>query len=152
MYNYDDEIMLENYNPEVEAESYDYNPGLTEIVTSEVNPDASEACSLAADYRAEGMDASSALKQAWADVKGEDNPSFEPSPLLVVLGMAGAFIGIWRLVKKQWPWQSWSLGRRQIARPFRPMLAQPSFPEVSHSSVQPVYQTRCEETVALILP
>jgi hypothetical protein len=133
---------------------YDYSQFLANTVS---NPDAAEAMSLAGDYRAEGYSPSQALKMGWQDVKGEeDNPTFEPSPLLVILGIGGAFTVAWRLIKKQWWWQSLGIGKRQLATVYRPRIARPqtNFGEVRHSSTELIHQARRaeEETVRLIMP
>lgn len=95
------------------------NPG-TEIVLAEnFNPDAADACSLAADYRAEGMSPRQALKAAWREVKGE-NPEFQPSLLSLLLVGAGIFVAVWKWRKGYWPWRDLlgnkAMGRR-LARP-----------------------------------
>ena len=133
-------------------EDYD-NPG-TELVTSAVNnPMASDVMRLAADYRSEGMNASEALKTAWRLVNGVgEDPTFEPSALLMVLATAGAFIGIWKLVKHVWPWQSWGLDRKQImARPIQRISPQATA-ERQRYNVSPIPSDRTEERVTLITP
>jgi len=157
MYYSDDGTLTENYlnNPEFEADD-SYNPGLgAELLLSEnPNPLASTAMSLAGDLRQQGYSPSAALKEGWRQAKGEseDNPTFEPSALLMVLATAGAFIGIWKLVKHVWPWQSWGLDRKQImARPIQRISPQATA-ERQRYNVSPIPSDRTEERVTLITP
>lgn len=85
------------------------------------NSDASEAMSLAAGYREQGMTASQALTEAWREVKGESSNPLDignASPTMLLLLALAAFTAIWKLVKKQWPWESLQLSQRKmLARP-----------------------------------
>ena len=96
------------------------------------NPDASEAMSIAADLRREGYDASSALRQAWAEVKGEDNPGesnpigglieavnpFEAEGFGEILVMAAIGYAIWAGIKRSWtPWTAAPIGHKMLGRP-----------------------------------
>lgn len=94
-----------------------YNPE-SEFIKAEVsNPQASDAMSLAADYRAEGMSPSEALQLAWQDVKGEDDDDdemeFEPSPLLVLLAAGGIGLLLWRKFRGYWPWQQAEVAKQR---------------------------------------
>jgi hypothetical protein len=91
------------------------------------NPEASEAMSLAADYRREGYDPSEALSQAWADVKGGnmDNPKADWNKYLMY---GGAAYGLWVVINyfqtKQWnftPWRAIAGNRQVVSR----MIAAP---------------------------
>lgn len=96
-------------NPE-----YDFEP-------NSGNELASEAMSLAGQFRSEGDDASTALRKAWAEVKGEgdheDSPdsSFEASPLVVLLALGGIFTLVYKWQRGNWWWSSLSTRRLSSA-------------------------------------
>lgn len=125
------------------------------------NPDAAEAMSLAADYRAEGMSPSQALKAAWAEVRGEGNPGegmTSASPAMLLLLALAAFTAIWKVVKKQWPWESFQLAqRKQLARPApsRPNPASMSVvlnPDMGGSRTISPRRNGSEEQTGAIIP
>lgn len=100
----------------------------------------SEVMTLAGELRGEGLDASEALEQAWAEVKGETNPpkreesTVEPSGLTWLLLLAGAGLISYRLIAKKWPWA----GTRPIRRvvPTRPLFPTNSSQE-QHAIIVP---------------
>jgi len=78
--------------------------------------DAAQAMTLAHTLReTEGLPMDEALREAWTMVRGDEdalNPldelweNPEASPILMLALLAGAGVGIYRLVKKEWPWET----------------------------------------------
>lgn len=150
--------MYDTYdNPELDYELD--NPG--EVILAEnSNPLASEAMSLASQYRAEGCSPSEALRKGWRDVKGEGNPEFVPSLLTLALVGAGIFVAVWKWKKGTWPWQALELGKAKqqaIAQAQRLAMLrrrQQQQGQQWHGSIIPVYRGRTpqEETITLLVP
>ena len=128
-----------------------------------------EVMSRAGELRGEGLDASEALSQAWDEFRGEDNPGeylalLENNPvskatgLPAILVIAGIGLVIYRLVKKEWPWQS--LGRRELQRrviasknnpgDFNKMMGYNIIPAVIEDNIPKIFDS--QETTGLISP
>lgn len=154
-------------NPEADyydfenPEDYDYdyeNPEpMFELVSANPNSKGAKAMRKAARLRKQGYGKSEALTEAWKQVGSKSNPEFEPSPLLVVMVVAGIGLGIYRWKKGYWPWEGAGIARQKasaVARAQQIMRANAKKEQESYGSVQVIKPATsyAEEQVSLIFP
>ena len=72
----------------------------------------SKAMKRAHEIREEtGADMSSALTEAWDEIRGKTK--FETSQFSKLLLIIGAGLGIYYLIKREFPWTTWQLGKQR---------------------------------------
>lgn len=104
-------------NPEFEEFDNPYGEELIPYaIEANPNPKAARACRKAAKYRRQGMDASSAMSQAWSEVGGRSNPMDNPlegSPFLLVALAAGIGSWLYKRSRGVYPWEAGGLFSKQ---------------------------------------
>lgn len=131
-------LVLENPE-EIEDDTFwEYNPQF-----ERKNPSARKAMKIAGKLRSEGYDASTALSEAWSQVRGKrktrgnmllDNPTQKNMLFIAAAVIAVAIIAA-RLAQGHWVWQG--MGKKQLTAPVTsralvptqsPLVTEPGLP------------------------